>query len=106
VTEPDDLPAAIRAAALGLDVTAVEANEDGTISWSRNKVVFAVLQGGTAEFRIGRAIAEAAVRTPDTAPSGRGRDWVAFAPPMLDGHALDRLVAWFGAAHRRAVPDG
>jgi hypothetical protein len=29
---------------------------------------------------------------------------VAFEPADLDDHALDRLEAWFAAAHRRAAP--
>ena len=49
-----------------------------------------------------RQIAAAAARTPDTAPSPRGPDWVRFNPRELDPHALDRLGAWLELAYRRA----
>jgi hypothetical protein len=47
-------------------------------------------------------VAKAALRTPDTAGSGRGVDWVAFSPPELDQHAIDRATAWLASAWRRA----
>lgn len=105
MTVADQLRAALDAAALDLPDTTAEALDlPGGVAWSLEGSRFAVLTGGTAEFRLGSAIAEAAARTPDAAPSGRGPDWIAFSPPDLDGHALDRLVAWFAAAHRRATP--
>ena len=72
--------------------------------WSREGCRFAVQAGATASFRIGTEIGAAALRTPDVGGSPLGPDWVAFSPPTLDGHARDRLVAWFLAAHRRAAP--
>jgi hypothetical protein len=45
----------------------------------------------------------AALRTPDTAPSPRGPDWVAFAPEVLDDPAIDRAEAWFLSGHRLAT---
>ena len=42
------------------------------------------------------------LRTPDTADSARGADWVAFSPPELDQHAIDRATAWLASAWRRA----
>ena len=72
-------------------------------SWSRGGTVFAALNGSTIEIRLGATIAPAAIRTPDTRPSPRGADWIAFSPTELDGHALDRLGAWLEAAHRRAT---
>ncbi|MBI3751644.1 MAG: hypothetical protein HY263_08335 [Chloroflexi bacterium] len=54
------------------------------------------------ELRLDPAIARAATRTPDTAPSDRGPEWVRFAPRELDDHAVDRLEAWFAFARRRA----
>jgi len=71
-------------------------------SWSRGDQVFAVLGDTGAELRLDIPIAAAAMNTPDTAESGRGREWVRFAPAALDGHAVDRLTAWFGLAYRRA----
>jgi hypothetical protein len=48
-------------------------------------------------------IAVAATRTPDTAPTVRGPEWVRFNPRELDGHAVDRLRAWLELAYRRAT---
>jgi hypothetical protein len=71
-------------------------------TWSRGGTAFAVLGADAIELRIGPAIAEAAIRTPDTRAAARGVDWVEFTPIELDAHALDRLEAWFGLAYRRA----
>lgn len=97
------LLAAAGAAARELKDASESADGDETI-WSRAGTRFAVLRGETLELRLGPAIAAAALRTPDTRASTRGPDWIAFAPPTLVGHALDRLEAWFAAAHRRATP--
>ncbi len=75
----------------------------GGITWSIGSVAFAVLTGDAVELRLDRPIAHAATRTPDTAPSPRGPEWVRFAPATLDGHAVDRLDAWFAFARRRAA---
>lgn len=58
--------------------------------------------GASAAFRLDPVLAGAARRTPDTGTSPRGPEWVAFAPAVLDDHAIDRAEAWFGAAVRRA----
>jgi hypothetical protein len=99
-----ELLATLEAAAAELDDLAVEMDAEGGRTWSRDGIAFAILTAAGIELRIGAVIAEAAVRTPDTLPSGRGADWVTFAPPILDDHARDRLEAWFAAAHRRATP--
>jgi hypothetical protein len=75
---------------------------DGQVEWTRGGRTFAVLGPDGIEVRLDRAIAAAATRTPDTAPSARGREWVRFNPRELDGHALDRLRAWLELAYRRA----
>jgi hypothetical protein len=75
---------------------------DGVITWSRAGVDFAALGPDGIEIRLDPPIAAAAVRTPDTAPSPRGQDWVRFNPSDLDGHALDRLRAWLELGYRRA----
>ena len=75
---------------------------DGIVTWSRNGKAFAALGPNGIEIQLDRAIAAAATRTPDTAPSTRGRDWIRFNPAELDGHALDRLRAWLELAYRRA----
>ena len=87
------------------DVEAAERTADaatGAIEWSIGGRVFATAVGGRAEFRLDPAVAAAALRTPDTAPSGRGNDWVAFTPSDLDQHAIDRATAWLASAWRRA----
>lgn len=89
-------------AALGLP-DARAAAIDGAREWSRGGVPFATLDGQVAELRLDQAIAAAAVRTPDATPSSRGLPWVRFAPAQLDAHAIDRAVAWFGLAYRRAI---
>lgn len=73
-----------------------------TATWSRGGGEFAVLRPGGVEIRLDSAIAAAATRTPDVAPSPRGRDWVRFSPRELDAHAVDRLRAWLELAYRRA----
>jgi hypothetical protein len=92
---------AIETAAADLpDVERTDAN--GAITWSRGAVPFAVVTDAVAEFRLDAVVARAALGTPDTTPSRRGADWIAFAPPILDRFALDRATAWLAAAHRRA----
>ena len=64
---------------------------DGVVTWARAGVPFAALGPTGIEIRLDRAIAAAAARTLDTAPSLRGADWIRFNPRELDGHAVDRL---------------
>jgi hypothetical protein len=71
-------------------------------SWLRDEVEFAVLGPFGLELRLDAPIAAAATRTPDTAPSPRGGEWIRFNPRELDGHAVDRLRAWLDLAYRRA----
>ena len=106
MTDPSEFLVALNSAAAELADVAVEMDREGRRTWSRDGIEFAVLDGARAELRVGATIGTAAVRTPDTVGSGRGGDWVAFTPPVLDDHARDRLVAWFAAAHRRALPGG
>ncbi|HEY3522968.1 MAG TPA: hypothetical protein VGK63_04640 [Candidatus Limnocylindrales bacterium] len=73
------------------------------VSYGVRGRAFAVVAGDVLEVDLGPAVAAAAIRTPDTAPSARGPDWVRFAPPVLDRFARDRAVAWFEAAQRRAA---
>jgi hypothetical protein len=75
---------------------------DGTVTWSRADREFAALGESGIEIRLDRGIAAAAARTPDTAPSSRGADWIRFNPRELDGHAIDRLRAWLELGYRRA----
>jgi hypothetical protein len=73
------------------------------IEYQRAGRAFAALPADdVVELRLGAEIAEAARRTPDTTASERGDDWVLFAPREWDGHAADRLEAWFLVAWRMA----
>ncbi len=87
-------------------LTDVSATVDpaGGVLWDRVGRAFAAISadGSAVDFRLDRAVADAALRTPDTARSRRGPDWVGFRPGTLDDHALDRTEAWFGSAWRRA----
>jgi hypothetical protein len=71
-------------------------------SYSRAGRLFAVLDPAGFDFLVGEVIAGAALRTPDVTPGSRGAGWVRFAPKELDQPALDRALAWFEAAWRRA----
>lgn len=104
MTDRAALLAALEAAAAELPDASSGAGDQATIEWTRTGVRFAILSGTTVDLRVGALIGAAAVRTPDTSASDLGSDWVSFAPPELDDHARDRLVAWFAAAHRRAAP--
>lgn len=70
--------------------------------WLVGDRAFAALDQETASFRLDPVVAGAALGTPDTRPSARGEGWVEFTPPQLDQFALDRALAWFGSARRRA----
>lgn len=91
-----------------LDALLDEASDVDTLvdrEYSRGGVAFAVRPvDDVIELRLGDEIAEAAMRTPDTAPSSRGSAWVTFAPRYWDEHAFDRLEAWFLVAWRLAAP--
>lgn len=95
----------LAAAAEGLPGVTARPDEDG-IAWAAGPSVFAILAGGRAEFRLDPVVVRAALRTPDTAASPRGADWLVFRPAVLDDHGVDRAEAWFLSAHRRAVRGG
>lgn len=65
--------------------------------------VAAVIRPDALEARLRPAVASAALRTPDTVPSDRGRGWVRFAPAELDDFARDRALAWLESAVRLAA---
>jgi hypothetical protein len=79
---------------------------DGGAEWSRDGVLFASVEGtgDAAAFRLDDDLAAAARRTPDTATTALGNEWVVFGPGVIDQHAIDRARAWFEAAYRRATP--
>ena len=76
---------------------------DGIVTWTRGDRAFASMGDSGVEIRLDPAIAAAAMRTPDTAPSTRGGEWIRFDPRELDPHAMDRLRAWLELAYRRAA---
>jgi hypothetical protein len=92
----------LAAAAEDLDGITVAA-DDGLTTWSAAGRPFATLAGDRAAFQLDPLVARAALRTPDTAPSPRGRDWISFAPAVLDDPSVDRAEAWFLSAHRLAT---
>jgi hypothetical protein len=96
----------LEAAATELSGAVTAAEDDTSVTWSRAGRAFAVAaaDGSRAEFALDPAVADAASRTPDVAPSPRGAGWVVFAPAALDDHAADRATAWFGSAYRRVEP--
>jgi hypothetical protein len=77
-------------------------SDGGIVTWSRDGRPFATLGPDGIEISLDQAIAAAAARTPDSAPSSRGRNWVRFNPHEIDAHAVDRLRAWLELAYRRA----
>src|SRR6267378_535113 len=95
------LPAAIAEVIVDLPETR-SLSTTGVVTWSRGGREFAALGPSGIELQLDRAVAAAATRTPDTAPSPRGPEWIRFNPHELDGHALDRLRAWLELAYRRA----
>jgi hypothetical protein len=99
---PPSIAALAAELAMGLPDVRVSTSR-GETEWSRRSVTFASLDDDGLELRLDTAVAAAALRTPDTTPSARGRPWIRFAPAVLDGHAVDRASAWFGLAYRRAA---
>jgi hypothetical protein len=79
-----------------------QVEDEATVIWARDGTIFAVLGDAGVELRLDPPIAAAAARTPDTAPSPRGSEWVRFNPRAIDPHAVDRLEAWFRLAARLA----
>jgi hypothetical protein len=74
-----------------------------TREYAHDGVAFAHRTGEESiDLRLGAEIGEAALRTPDTGTSSRGRDWVSFSPKAWDDMAVDRLRAWFRVAWRFA----
>lgn len=93
------LEALLCEAAEALDDAAVRSTAGGHEVVVGGAVV-AVIDPGALEARLRPAVASAALRTPDTAPSDRGRGWVRFAPAELDDFARDRALAWLESAVR------
>jgi len=101
---PASLAEALAAAAAGLEPIERRPGTGGSVEYLRAGRLLAVLEtgGSAASFLLSAAVAEAALRTPDTAPSTRGRGWITLRPALLDGHAVDRASAWLESAWRHA----
>jgi hypothetical protein len=97
----DTLAETLEAAAAELEGVERRASPTGP-EWTIGGIIFATAGSDGAEFRLAPPVAAAAMRTPDTAASARGPDWVAFRPSVLDQHAIDRATAWLASAWRRA----
>ena len=103
IDEPASLNELFDDLAQQLGAVDVVAAGDGSTEYRRGPRTYAVVNAdGSAEVRLHPEVAEAAGRTPSTFGSPRGHDWVRFAPPELEQHALDRAEAWFLSAWRAA----
>jgi len=81
----------------------VSGSTDGdAVAYSRGGAVFARTSGAVLEVRLPTDIAEAALRTPDTALDPDDRGWVRFTPADDERHVTDRATAWFQIAWRHA----
>jgi hypothetical protein len=107
---PDDagsssrLADVLKAAALDAPGVVERRSGEGGREFLTADRAFAVLDpdGRAASFRLATVVAAAAVRTPDVVASMRGDGWVTIRPANLDGHAVDRVTAWFESARRLA----
>jgi hypothetical protein len=101
---PASLAEALAEAAMGLEPIERRPGSGGSVEYLRAGRVLAILETGgfAASFLLSAAVADAALRTPDTAPSTRGRGWITLRPLILDGHAVDRATAWLESAWRHA----
>ena len=86
------------------ELEGVTRERDGeSVAYAVGGRVFAILMPDLLEVALDPAVAAAALRTPDTLTSSRGRGWLAFTPDGIDRYALDRAEAWVRLAHRRAA---
>ena len=90
-------------AELADELDEVSSSADGdVVAYARGGAVFARVSGPTFEVRLPADIAEAALRTPDTALDPDDRGWLRFTPKD-ERHAIDRAAAWFQTAWRHAA---
>ena len=98
----DELAARIEQAAAMIDGIERVAGVDD-MRYVLGGVLFAVVVGGRASFRLRPDVAEAALRTPDVHAGQQAPGWVELAAPYPDQFALDRASSWFGSAARYAA---
>jgi photosystem II stability/assembly factor-like uncharacterized protein len=88
---------------LASELEGVRRREAGkTVEYGRGGVVFAIQEAGRLSFRLRAEVAEVALRTPETARSARGSEWVALTAAGSDAFTVDRAAAWFESAWRLA----
>ncbi|MFV2064605.1 MAG: hypothetical protein ACC726_14010 [Chloroflexota bacterium] len=76
---------------------------DGEVTtYARAGSLFARCSSSVLEVRLPEDIAEAALRTPDTAAIADDQGWIRFAPSSGERHVFDRAEAWFRTAWRHA----
>lgn len=97
----DSLADLLTALSAKLDEVTTDLRGD-VAEFRRGDVRFATVDDSAAELRLHPEVAEAARHTASTSASQRGPEWVRFAPPQVDRHALDRAEAWFLSAWRAA----
>lgn len=90
------------ASSLAAGAAVAEGAEGGVTTWQRAGKVFARASASVLEVHLPGDIAEAALRTPDTAPISGEPGWVRFAPSSDERHVSDRAEAWFQTAWRHA----
>lgn len=76
--------------------------DGGIVSYQRGAVLFARVSADALEVRLPADIADAALRTPDTAAIPGEPGWLRFSPRGRERHVVDRATAWFQLAWRHA----
>jgi hypothetical protein len=74
----------------------------GVGRFERGDVAFATREGSRHCFRLRPEIVAAGLRTPGTAESARGGEWICLDTSTSDEFTLDRAKAWFELAWRLA----
>jgi hypothetical protein len=102
----EESPSETPAEALDLLSRALEAvgkrGVAGSVEYDRAGIVFAILAPDAVSFRLLEEVVAAALRTPGTALSTRGPDWISLETATADQFTLDRAVSWFESAWRLA----
>ena len=76
--------------------------DGGVVAYQVAGVVFARVSADALEVRLPADIADAALRTPDTAVIPGEPGWLRFSPQGRERHVVDRAMAWFQLAWRHA----
>ena len=101
-TELGDLLDRLAAEGAGIE----RREREGGVEYLRAGRLFAARQGREAHFRLRPEIVRAALTTPGTVASPRGREWVALTADRVDRFTKDRAQAWFELAWRDAAKGG